>query len=76
MRKRVITILFSFVVVLSVLPFVAYAETGNPAASYTESSKTVTQPQKIRLLTLKIPLILPLHLKVCQRLMIRLRLNP
>lgn len=39
MRKRVITILFSFVVVLSVLPFVAYAETGNPAASYTESSK-------------------------------------
>ncbi|MBF4807688.1 MAG: hypothetical protein HXK26_03210, partial [Lancefieldella rimae] len=39
MRKRVITILFSFVVVLSVLPFVAYAETGNLAASYTESSK-------------------------------------
>lgn len=39
MRKRVITILFSFVVVLSVLPFVAYAETGNPTASYTESSK-------------------------------------
>ena len=40
MRKRVITILFSFVVVLSVLPFAAYAETGNPAASYTESSKS------------------------------------
>lgn len=40
MRKRVITILFSFVVVLSVLPFVAYAETGNLAASYTESSKS------------------------------------
>lgn len=40
MRKRVITILFSFVVVLSVLPFAAYAETGNLAASYTESSKS------------------------------------
>lgn len=40
MRKRVITILFSFVVVLSVLPFAAYAETGNLAVSYTESSKS------------------------------------
>ena len=40
MRKRVITILFSFVVVLSVLPFAAYAETGNLAAGYTESSKS------------------------------------
>lgn len=40
MRKRVITILFSFVVVLSVLPFAAYAETGNLATSYTESSKS------------------------------------
>ena len=40
MRKRVITILFSFVVVLSVLPFAAYAETDNLAASYTESSKS------------------------------------
>lgn len=40
MRKRVITILFSFVVVLSVLPFAAYAETGNLTAGYTESSKS------------------------------------
>ena len=46
MRKRVITILFSFVVVLSVLPFVAYAETGNPAASYTESSKSSNATSK------------------------------